>query len=95
MMNKAKHKIPWAILFNHIEFFDSYDTVIRGEAGTLFKCDTVDWAEILKWGNTTRVTVACEYAPEIRHESVFVSNRNIRPASALYDLYQKSREIAS
>lgn len=91
-MDKSKHKIPWSKLFNNADFFSSYDAIYHGERGTMFKCSTVEWDEILQWGNTVCLIIGCEYAPEIKHETVFVADRVIKPNSALYEIFKNCRK---
>lgn len=94
-MNKQKHKIPWDIAFDNMGFFASYDVTFHGEKGVMFKCDKANYDEILAWGNTVRVGhISPEYAPEIRHDAIFIADRIIKPQSALYNLFQNCRKIA-
>lgn len=54
----------------------------KGEKGTLFILDTTltdnQKEEILKWKNTELYFSSCQYAPEIRHNALFIADKCIR-----------------
>lgn len=89
--DNMKHRIPGDVLFSNISFFDSYRMSFRGERGTVYKCDKVNQRVILSYGNTVMLQMGPQYAPEIRHAAVFVTDRVIKPPVELYELFKICR----
>lgn len=92
MMAQLNRKIPDSILMNNIVYFDAYRTKIGNIRGTLYKCDEINYAKILTYGNTIPLFTRCEYAPEIEHRAIFVADKLIKEDSLLYNTFINTRK---
>lgn len=90
-MNRLNRKIPQSVLYDNIDFFNSYRIKYLGVQGTVYVCDATNKDEILAYGNTVLLIVSPQYAPEIKHRSVFVTDSLIRPDQDIYDVFKKCR----
>lgn len=90
-VNKLNHKIPWDILNQNVTFFDAYRLKYKGQRGMLYKCESVNQIPILSYGNTIMLQVGPQYAPEIRHNAVFVADRVIKEGMEIYELFKICR----